>query len=557
MSGIIGRYETYNAFDYNNPTILNGYIDSSGNFISYATNGLIAIPITVGKKYDISGLVRYNPTVICRYGLFNTIPTHMTSSIRYGEYQQGNTTSITAETNENYLIIIFCGDSDYNQYGSIQAAYSANCINFHVDTANWNDIPYTKLETATDTITTLPVTTYNDGTNATVTIKGNMVQSGTTTPSTPITPQECGERTSNLLDFRTWRNSIASINGNGTFTTDAHSISIMSGTSTDAYTSPFGASNPNTYRMEVKPNTAYSISISGDNSYQLIAWENGSTAAGNGHYMNSGVRFTTFVTKSDTTFLTFRAANTGALGSTATLRNVMVVEGEYTAQTMPDYEPYGYKLPIFSGGVTTNAYMGEVQSTRKIKKYTFTGEETVYSCVATTDGQNYCVGFRFIDFGMTDIKDFDYIMTNIEYPIFISSHFSEKTNTNSDFNDIQPNQVGANSVTSTTNNRYIIFCVSGLTTASDYAAWFAQQYANGTPVEVYYILKTATTGILDEPIRKIGNYNDVVSNPVSIPTTTGGQTFDVDTTLKPSEVSLTYHGWHEHEAEKRENGSWT
>lgn len=144
----------------------------------------------------------------------------------------------------------------------------------------------------------------------------------------------------NILDWTSWTNSIASINGNGTFTTDDSSISITSGTSTDAYTSPFGASNPNTYRMTVQPNTAYSISISGDNSYQLIAWENGSTASGNGHYMNSGVRFATFVTKSDTTFLTFRAANTGSLGSTATLRNVMVVEGEYTSQTMPTYDPY-------------------------------------------------------------------------------------------------------------------------------------------------------------------------------------------------------------------------
>ena len=64
----------------------------------------------------------------------------------------------------------------------------------------------------------------------------------------------------NLLDWTAWVSSIASINGGGSFTSTDTSISITSGTSTDAYTSPFGASNPNTYRMEVKPNTSYSFS---------------------------------------------------------------------------------------------------------------------------------------------------------------------------------------------------------------------------------------------------------------------------------------------------------
>ena len=50
-----------------------------------------------------------------------------------------------------------------------------------------------KLTTATDTITTLPADVYADGTNATVGLKGNMVQTGTPTPSSPIQPSECGD----------------------------------------------------------------------------------------------------------------------------------------------------------------------------------------------------------------------------------------------------------------------------------------------------------------------------------------------------------------------------
>lgn len=203
-----------------------------------------------------------------------------------------------------------------------------------------------------------------------------------------------------------------------------------------------------------------------------------------------------------------------------------------------------YKIPISSGDTTTNLYLGSTQTTRKITKYTFTGNETTFSCVATTDGQNYCVVYRFIDFGMTDIKDFDKIMQDIDYPIFISSHFVEKTNHNSDFNDIKSGEVGANTV-SAAGNRYIIFCVSGLTTAAEYSAWFAQQYANGTPVEVYYILETETTGIVNEPLRKIGDYVDTLTatqSGVSIPTNNGSNTLDVDTTLKPSEVYIKYMG---------------
>lgn len=219
----------------------------------------------------------------------------------------------------------------------------------------------------------------------------------------------------------------------------------------------------------------------------------------------------------------------------------LVTSGEHAGQ---------HKLPLTLGSTTTDIYLGEVQSTRRIKKYTFTGNETIFSCVATTDSQNYCVALRFVDFGMTDIKDFDKIMQNIDYPIFISSHFVEKTNHNSDFNDIKSGEVGANTASAaSTNNRYIIFCVSGLTTAAEYSAWFAQQYANGTPVEVYYILETATTAAVNEPLMKIGDYVDSVSG-TNLATSGAGQELNIETTLKPSEVDMTYHGWHEHDDTK-------
>ena len=83
--------------------------------------------------------------------------------------------------------------------------------------------------------------------------------------------------------------------------------------------------------------------------------------------------------------------------------------------------------------------------------------------------------------------------------------------------------------------------------------YLAAQYAAGTPVTLYYALQSATTTTVNEPLRKIGDYSDSVSNAVTIPTSETAQTFDVDTTLAPSEVSLTYHGWHEHTDTKYTN----
>ena len=64
---------------------------------------------------------------------------------------------------------------------------------------SWTNTPHYIHNTSTDTITT-PAVLYPTGTTATVGLKGNMIQSSTPTPTTPIQPQETGERTGNLFD---------------------------------------------------------------------------------------------------------------------------------------------------------------------------------------------------------------------------------------------------------------------------------------------------------------------------------------------------------------------
>ena len=76
-----------------------------------------------------------------------------------------------------------------------------------------------------------------------------------------------------------------------------------------------------------------------------------------------------------------------------------------------------------------------------------------------------------------------------------------------------------------------------------WTAFLAAQYAAGTPVTIWYILATPETGIVNEPIRKIGDYADTLSMEqagVQIPTNRGNTVIDVETTLKPSEMYIKY-----------------
>lgn len=83
------------------------------------------------------------------------------------------------------------------------------------------------------------------------------------------------------------------------------------------------------------------------------------------------------------------------------------------------------------------------------------------------------------------------------------------------------------------------------TTVEELKSYLASQYAAGTPVCVWYVLKEPTTGIVNEPLRKIGDYADTVSMEqaqVQIPTNRGLTTIDVATTLKPSQAYIKYRG---------------
>ena len=206
----------------------------------------------------------------------------------------------------------------------------------------------------------------------------------------------------------------------------------------------------------------------------------------------------------------------------------LVTSGEHAGQ---------YEISISSNQTTTNIYLGSVQSNREIKKIEYTGAADESWTIVNEGTANAYVtnlGNPAANQGVDNT-----ICTHYES----GEIYNGNTNTG-----ILVVSNGAIRIRDTN---------AASMSVSSFKSYLAAQYANGTPLTVYYVLATAETATVNEPLMKIGTYADTLSNATPIPTTGSTATIDVDTTVKPSELDLTYHGWHSHEPLKRENGQWS
>ena len=383
---------------------------------------------------------------------------------------------------------------------------------------SWTDIPHYIHNTSTDTLTTLPADLYADGANATATIKGNLSQSGTPSPSSPVYPSETGDKTANLF------------NKNGEVLTGSGTVINIIATGIRTIVQTAGSNRYSSIKLddELLGKTitiSSTITQSANNKGQIrLFYVNGryatsmitaiTTAGETGHISSTYTMPTSLPSGSDGIAIVLSADKdgNGNIGDYVEYADLMIIAGS-TAPT--SYIPYGYKIPISSGGTTTPVYLGQVQSTRNIYCMRLLNP----SSVTTTSRGYYRLQFSIADHrapaytsggGVCNITTWDGNYDNIGFV--------------------------ANNLT-----LYITQTISEWETLEGAKTWL-----NNNPVYVWYILLNAETGIVNEPIRKIGDYADSISNVTQIPTTAGSQTFDVDTTLKPSEVQLAYHGWHEH-----------
>lgn len=186
-----------------------------------------------------------------------------------------------------------------------------------------------------------------------------------------------------------------------------------------------------------------------------------------------------------------------------------------------------WTIPITCAGQTTPIYLGQTQTVRRIKKLVLTGEEG-FEMSETTQGGFY----------LSSVSDYLRKLGNITG---VCTHYSASAQTQG--MSTVPDKTTSFYGTSQYDRLYIHD--SSFASKDDFKQWLASEYAAGTPVTVWYVLETPETGIVNEPLAKIGSYADVLNSEdsgVSIPTARGQNTLTVDTDLKPSSMTITYRG---------------
>ena len=216
------------------------------------------------------------------------------------------------------------------------------------------------------------------------------------------------------------------------------------------------------------------------------------------------------------TFTTSQDAKIVKFSATEQASSIMLNPGS----TALPYEPYGYKIPLTCASVTTPLYLGEVSTVRKIKKLVLTGRESIRD-VATPDAHrtSFLVSISGLDLYNTP---------------GICSHFEWKGSyASTDYNRIVYNE---------SYKFYMSLDNALLSEAGNIDAvktYLASEYSSCHPVTIWYVLAEPETGIVNEPLMKIGDYCDELTTTTPIPTAKGSNTLSVDTTVQPSEVSIT------------------
>lgn len=366
-----------------------------------------------------------------------------------------------------------------------------------------------KLCSATETIQSGDTIYANGSPISAYTIKGNTMQDGTPTPSNPIEVNGVGERTENLYNIATVvENTFIKANTTG---------------------SPLGSEISNSDwscsdYIEVSPNTEYTVQYpvyvyAATAGLVFFTSKSVSSAIEGVTTGTQGSKTYTFTTPNNCNYVRFSWSNQNGNETTFV-----------TGGTAKPYEPYGFKIPI-STLQTINNYLGSIQSTRQINKIVFDGTETGW------DKGTYAFYYTINDMCIRS----QVICTHYEY--------YDGTSSSAPTNSISTASGVGTSI-------WIKTADHDTTTLDQWKAYLQAQYAAGTPVTVYYVLNTATTGTVNEPLMAIGTYADSISNAAAIPTTDGANSISVDTTVQPSEFSATWTGWHNASVKEYDGTDW-
>lgn len=328
-----------------------------------------------------------------------------------------------------------------------------------------------------------------------------------------------GERTSNLFDYKTWKNGITGISNSGNiiFNSD-NSFTIISNDVNDVFT--LGYSN---YRVPVKAGTDYYFNFISNNTNAglIYIFENGTNDNEHRHIaFNQTEKNVSFTTQPDTTYITIRfgvyVANTEI-----TYKNISLVEGNSAPS---NYEPYGYKVPVVVSG--KNLLQNTATSQTK-NGVTFTVNE---------DGSVTCNGTA---------SDDAWFVVNSSFDLYAPEGRIASIGNNGSTSTFYMNISYIGNVTTSRNysrtahqNVYVQLVIAAGYTC-DNLTFYPMIRKADIEDDTYepYHEPTTTNIYLDEPIGENESISLSDTN-VNIPTIRGTNVLSIDTTVQPSNVYI-------------------
>ena len=338
------------------------------------------------------------------------------------------------------------------------------------------------------------------------TVYGNLTQTGVPLPDSPIVPQECGDSTANLFDgqifttsypyYTTFNNGIVNVtNLVGAMYNPGTTVDIE-GTTT-AFLEPIArdnCSNKGRIRFILDDDTAQEMTVTDEDGAIVAA------------------SYKTFTKKIKSIRLNWTGVSTSGFAFRLT-----IVSG---ATEPASYIPYGYQLTLTANSTTQNAYLAEPIGkigdyadmaassgvvTRYVKKLVLTGSEENWGISGSTVMRLTVDGY----------------LRELNTLIMCCTHFKAKGNVSS-YSYVAVGECSC--LISQTGNNYMYFRHNTITDLDTFKVWLATQYNAGTPVTVWYVLASPQTESFTAP---------------TISTVKGENVLTVDTTLAPSQISIT------------------
>lgn len=362
----------------------------------------------------------------------------------------------------------------------------------------------------------LPVEfTSVDGFLLDYTIWGNSEQDGTPTPEEPVVVMSVGDRTSNLLDLYSYK------------TTKGVTLQIASNTIIGSFDST--RDSYIIYQLPITPNQIYTISgeytstTYNDRSMVVSVmdstsgdWYSDNNVARLFRREVTGNHFELSFQSEDnfvSVFIVFTSHEFNQTGTTL-FKNLQIQEGAEATE----FEPFGYKIPVTVSGengeeTTTVIYLDD--PLRKIGDYVdyinFENQQHIKNVLAVNftgeeewrvQGNNYFTYIPHRPSGM---------------PPTLCSAFSLSTSGSTAVGEYRLAGIGS------WNGNVLFNYDNGADGVVNFKSYLAQQYANGTPVKFYYPTVPAITELIEAP---------------KIPTFSGTNVIDTDTTVKPSKIEV-------------------